>query len=714
MRCPTKPLAVLVLGLLLVPPVGAEGKGNLRAKPRPNILLVTVDTLRANRLGCYGGTAVPTPNIDRLAERGTLFARAFAPTPLTLPSHATILLGMTPLAHGVHDNIDFVVRPEHTTLAEILKANGYQTAAVVSASPLDSRFGLAQGFDLYDDTFMAPGSPKTSPAEQKAEVTVDKALRWLRSAANGPWFLWIHIWDPHSEYAPPEPFRTQYKDRLYDGEVAYTDLALGRLFRHLEENQLAERTLTVLTADHGEGLGDHEERTHGYLVHNATIWVPLIVAAPGLQTRQYLGPVTHSDIVPTLLDVLGIAPPPGVQGRSLRAALAGKSVPPAKIYIECLSPYYELGWAPLRGYIDGDEKFVQAPLPEVYDLAKDFGERKNLAPAVRLDPYQANLERLVTELTPAVPPDAQARTSPELKEKLQSLGYLARSGPSSRSSFTADDDPKTLLPLLNRITDAYDLQAAGKRAEAIRRLESIVKEPRTLDAAYIHLADLHMEAGNRARALEVLAAGWRRFPMSYELLSSYTGDLVTTERWMDVVRVVGEGGNLPQMDHDGILWFLQGLAYQRLGDVPGSVAAFEKAVAADGEYLAALFNLGAAHLSLYFQSGVVAHLDRAASVLQRAVGLDPRNAEAQTLLGRAYLEARQADRAIASLEMARRLRPDLVNVEYQLGLAFLDKRDFARARAHLVAFKDKAYGTLSVQERVNLDQLIQKVVAALR
>jgi tetratricopeptide (TPR) repeat protein len=442
--------------------------------------------------------------------------------------------------------------------------------------------------------------------------------------------------------------------------------------------------------------------------------VPLIVAAPGLRPRKSMEPVTHSDIVPTLLDVLGIAPPPGVQGRSLRAALAGKTVPRAKIYIECLSPYYELGWAPMRGYIDGDEKFVQAPVPEVYDLAKDFGELKNLAPAVKLDPCQADLERLIEELTPAALPDAQARTSPELKEKLRSLGYLARSGSSSRSSFTADDDPKTLLPLLNRITDAYDLKTEGKRAEAIRRLEVIIKEPKTLDAAYIHLADLHNEGGDLVRALEVLSAGWRRFPTSYELLSSYTGDLVTAERWKDVVRVVGEAKGLTQMDHDGILWFLQGLAYQRLGDVPGSVAAFEKAVAADGEYLAALFNLGAAHLSLYFQTGIVAHLDRAAFVLQRTIGLAPNNAEAHTLLGRAYLEARQADRAIASLETAQRLRPDLVNVEYQLGLAFLDKRDFARARAHLVAFKDKVYGTLSAQERVNLDQLILKVEAALR
>ena len=711
-----KSLAVLATALFLAPPAAADADGrvNIRIKARSNVLLVTVDTLRANRLGCYGSTTVPTPNMDRLAERGTLFSRAFAPTPLTLPSHASILLGLTPVGHGVHDNINFVVRPEHTTLAEQLKANGYKTAAVVSASPLDSRFGLAQGFDLYDDTFMAPGTPKTSPADQKADVTIDKALRWLRTAGGGPWFLWVHIWDPHAEYAPPEPYRTQYKGRPYDGEVAYTDFALGRLFRFLEESGLADQTLTVLTADHGEGLGDHEERTHGYLAHNATIWVPLIVAGPGLKARQHREPVTHSDIMPTILDVLGIAPPPGLQGRSLRPALAGRQVPSNRIYFECLSPYYELGWAPLRGFIEGDEKFVQAPLPELYDLDEDFGELRNLAPGARIEAYEARLERLVAELTPASSLDARARTSPELKDKLESLGYLARSFRSPAPAFTADDDPKTLLPLLNRITDAYDLKAAGKREEAVRRLEAIIKEPKSLDAAYIHLADLHKEAGNLKRSLEVLAAGWIRFPASYELLSSYVGDLVSSERWKDVVRVVNDTGGLSQMDQDGIVWFLQGLAFQRLGDLGGAAAAFEKAVAADGEYLAALFNLGATELALYFQTGAIAHINRAAPTLQRVIALDPRNAEAHTLLGRAHLEARQADRAIASFETARRLRPDLVNVEYQLGLAFIEKRDFSRAHALLVSFRAKALGTLSAPERANLDRLIQECAAALR
>ena len=691
-----------------------RGASEAAPGPRPNVLLITIDTLRADRVGEYGASPVPTPNMDKLARRGALFTRAFAPTPLTLPSHASILIGTTPVAHGVRDNIDFVVRAENTTLAELLKAQGYRTAAVVSASPLDSRFGLAQGFDVYDDAFMAPGTPKTSPAEQKADAAVDKALQWLGSGSGEPWFLWIHIWDPHADYSPPEPFRTQYKDRPYDGEVAYTDLALGRLFQALEESRVSGRTLTVLTADHGEGLGDHGERTHGYLAYNSTIRVPLIIAGPGIGAARSTETVSHCDIVPTILDILGIAPPPGLQGLSLRPALAGRPLPPRRIYFECLSPYYELGWAPIRGYIAGNEKFIQSPIPEIYDLAGDFGEGNNLATPAKTGACASTLERLVKELTPAVPLDARERTGPELKEKLESLGYVARAGLSPRTTFGAEDDPKTLLPILNQITDAYDLKLQGKREEAVRRLELAVQEERTLDAAYIHLADLHAESGDRARAWDVLAAGWRRFPSSYELLTSYVAALVSAERWEDVVRVVGAAPGLLQLDHDGIIWFFQGLAYQRLGDTPGSVAAFERAVAADGEYLAALFNLGAAHLSLYFETGDPAHCGRAIPVFERTIGLDPRNAEAHTLLGRCYLESGQFDRAIASLETARSLKPDLVNVEYQLGLAFLQKRDFAKAHAHFVAFKDRIYGTLTAEEKTNLDRLIQECAARIR
>ena len=709
MRSPKKFLAVLVPAVLFASCGGAADPS--APKTRVNVLLITIDTLRADRLSCYGGTAVPTPNIDRLAGRGTLFTGAFAPTPLTLPSHASILIGTSPIAHGVHDNIDFVVRSEQMTLAEHLKAHGYSTAAVVSASPLDSRFGLDQGFDRYDDSFMAPGDPKTSPAEQNADAAVDKALKWLSSPPSEPWFFWIHIWDPHAPYAPPEPFRTQYKDRPYDGEVAYTDFVLGRLFRALEENRESGRTLIVLTADHGEGLGDHGEKTHGYLTYNATIRVPLIIAVPGLAASRSPATVSHVDIVPTVLDILQLETPPGLQGLSVRPALAGKPLPSRRVYFECLSPYYELGWAPIRGYIAGDAKYVQSPIPEVYDLAKDPGEQKNIASTVRIADYHSTLEGLIAELTPAAPLDARAKTSPELKEKLESLGYLARANRSPRTSFSAADDVKTLLPLLNRITDAYDLKFQGKREEAVRKLEAAIQEARTLDAAYIHLADLYRESGDRARALDVLAAGWRRFPSSYELLTTYVANLVSSERWQDVVRVVGEGSGLSQMDQDGIVWFFQGLAYQRLGDTPGSIAAFEKAVAADGEFLDALFNLGAAHLALYFQTGDPGQRDQAIPILQRAIGLGPKNGEAHTLLGRAYLEAGEIDRAIASLETARSLRPDLTNIEYQLGLAFLQKRDFASAYTHFVAFKDRIYGTLTAEEKANLDRLIRESAA---
>lgn len=706
----TRALATLAPAALLA---GAACSGSApRPEDRLNVLLITIDTLRADRVGGYGGPAVPTPTIDRLAGRGTLFLRAFSHSPQTLPAHASILIGTTPLAHGVHDNIDFIVGPRNVTLAELLKAQGYATAAFVSASVLDSRFGLDQGFDVYDDTFMAPGTPKTSPAEQKAETTVEKALSWLGSAGGGPWFLWVHIWDPHAEYAPPEPFATQYRDRPYDGEVAYTDFALGRLIRALEESGAAARTLTVLTADHGEGLGDHGEKTHGYLAHNATIWVPLVISGPKFGASRSTAPAAHVDILPTVLDLLDVPVPAGVQGRSLRPALAGKPVPDRDIYVECLSPYYELGWAPMQGYVAGREKFVRSPLPELYDLDKDFGEAENLAPTADLAAREAKLDRLIAGLTPATPPDARAATSPELKERLASLGYVARAAAGPKTSFTADDDAKTLLPLLNRITEAYDLRARGRGEEAVRRLEAITREPKTLDAAYVHLADLYAASGDRARSLDTLAAGRRRFPSSYDILSSYVAGLVSAEKWPDVARVVDEAPALPQLENDGVIWFFQGLAYQKMGDVPRSVAALEKAVAADGEYFAALFNLGAAYLGLYLRTGDGAQRDRAVSTLERATAVDPGNAEALTLLGRGLLEAGQADRAIASLETARKLAPELANIDYQLGLAYLAKRDFGNAYVRLVAFRERVYPTLTADEKAGLDALIQKVLNA--
>ncbi len=251
-------------------------------KDRLNFLLITIDTLRPDRLSCYSSEHLKTPNIDGLAEKGVLFLKAFAHTPTTLPSHTNILLGVTPLYHGVHDNSNFVVGKEFLNLGRHLKSQGYATAAFVGAFPLDSRFGLTRGFDVYDDNYGSTSSEEFSYVERRAEVVVERALDWLDNQST-PWFLWVHCFDPHQRYGPPEPFKTQYKTNPYDGEVAYVDFTLGKLFAYLEENGLNDDTLIIFTGDHGESLGQHEESTHGYFGYNSTIWVPLIISFSGIK-----------------------------------------------------------------------------------------------------------------------------------------------------------------------------------------------------------------------------------------------------------------------------------------------------------------------------------------------------------------------------------------------------------------------------------------------
>ena len=272
-------LGVCLIALMVVMPIFSENNLKNINRTKYNLLLITIDTLRPDRLSCYSSEHLKTPRIDSLAGRGVLFTQAFAHTPSTLPSHANILLGATPLYHGVHDNSNFIVREEFLTLAEYLKSFGYSTGAFVGAFPLDSRFGLTQGFDVYDDNYGYKDSQEFTYVERKAEVVVEKSISWLKTERN-PWFIWIHLFDPHQRYYPPEPFRTQHQGKLYDGEVAYVDFALGKLFDYLEKNKLFDKTLIIFTGDHGESLGEHGEPTHGYFAYNSTLWVPLIISFP--------------------------------------------------------------------------------------------------------------------------------------------------------------------------------------------------------------------------------------------------------------------------------------------------------------------------------------------------------------------------------------------------------------------------------------------------
>ncbi len=371
-----------------------------REEPKQNLLLVTIDTLRADRLSCYGSQNPKTPHIDSLAERGVLFSRAFANTSTTLPSHTNILLGTTPLHHGVHENLNFVVSEQLLTLAEHLKDYGYSTGAFVGAYPLDSRFGLSQGFDTYDDNYARIHFVNPSSLERNAEAVVESALEWLERQ-DSPWFLWIHCWDPHVPYDPPEPFKTQYRDHLYDGEVAYVDFALGKLFNYMKENNLFDNTSIIFTGDHGESLGQHGEKTHGFFAYNSSIWIPLIISAPGKKPSRIDHYVSHIDIFPTACDVLELEKPSFLQGISLLPALNGKKLPERPIYFESLYPYYSRGWAPLKGFLHQGKKFIDSPIPELYELDKDFDELKNLAVEKKLDKYRKQLEKIISDQTPS-------------------------------------------------------------------------------------------------------------------------------------------------------------------------------------------------------------------------------------------------------------------------------------------------------------------------
>ena len=391
-----------------------------------NFLLITIDTLRADRLSCYSTEHLETPNIDSLGEKGVLFTKAFAHTSTTLPSHANILLGTVPLNHGVHDNSNFVVEKEFLTLAGHLKSFGYSTGAFVGAYPLDSRFGLTQGFDVYDDDYGSQNFQEPSYVERRAEVVIDSALKW-QERQESPWFLWVHCFDPHFPYESPEPFRTQYKETPYNGEVAYVDSILGKLFDYLKENNFFSDTMIIVTGDHGESLGEHGEITHGYFAYNSTIWIPLIIYIPGVKNGHVEQIVSHIDIFPTVCDVLRIEKPSFLQGISLLPAIQGKKLPKRSIYFESMYPYYSRAWGPIRGIISGDEKYIDSPIPELYDLDKDFDELKNLAETKSLENYKKQLARIIKDQSfHGVEPGVRKKIDRKSLEKLKSLGYISR------------------------------------------------------------------------------------------------------------------------------------------------------------------------------------------------------------------------------------------------------------------------------------------------
>ncbi len=692
-------LLALVAGPFLSP--------GLRAEPDPpNLLLVTIDTLRADRLGCYGSSRVRTPVIDRLAASGILFGRAFAHTPLTLPSHADILLGTTPLQHGVHDNGNFKVPEELPNLATFLKENGYATGAFIGAFPLDARFGLDRGFDVYDQNYGSGTGLDFNFVERSAEAVVAAALAWL-DGRNGPWFVWIHIFDPHQPYEPPAPFSDTYRDDLYGGEVAYTDASLAKLFAYLDSSRQASSTVVVLTGDHGQSLGEHGETTHGYFAYNATLWVPLLIFAPGVKPGRVDQNVCHIDIFPTVCELLGLSRPAWLQGLSLVPAMQGKklaALDSRPIYFESLYAYYRRGWAPLRGFLEGGRKFIDLPIPEVYDIGKDFAETKNLAgtDVGRERSELAGLVKAGSAQAAAVKPltDAAAR------EKLQSLGYVGGFQPPAKTSFGPEDDLKTLLPYNRKFEEAQDLFFRGQVAPSIDLLRVLIKERPDFDNPYLFLVTIYEKQRRLAEAEAILKTGTEANPRNYKLAIEYGIVLAEAGKNDEAIGVLTKASSI--IDWDPELWNYLGVAYWNKGDLADAVTAYEHALSLDPVYAVVLANLGTVHTRLAIRNKDASELRQALDYFKRAVTLDARNASAYNGLGAVYSILGDLDAAITCFGQTLEIVPNHQFALFNLGKAYADKGDKAKALACLTRYKERYYQMLPAAEKASLDALIEK------
>jgi arylsulfatase A-like enzyme/Tfp pilus assembly protein PilF len=641
-----------------------------------NVLLVTIDTLRADALGSYGGAAA-TPNIDRLAADGLRFTAAHAHSVVTLPSHTSILTGVYPFVHGVRDNAGYRLAPGATTIATLLKQAGYATGAFVGAFPLDSRWGLVQGFDAYDDNY--GGTNQLGDflmPERRADKVVDAAMRWIRQQ-DGKWFAWIHVYDPHAPYQPPPPFDQQYTD-AYAGEVAYTDRELGPLF---ELARSAPReTLIVVTSDHGEALGSHGEQTHGLFAYEPTLHIPLILDLTrhphALGASSTDTAARHIDLLPTVLDALGLQTPDALSGRSLLRALeAHDSTAPAS-YFESLSPFLNRGWAPLTGVLVGSEKYVDLPIPELYDLAADPEEAHNLLPT--RDDRRRVLEARLREIAPAgaAASGARLQETAEARRQLQALGYVSGSTP-PKARYTADDDPKRLVDLDRMMADGVALFQRGQLRDALNLYREVMARRPGMSASRLHAAYIEWEMGDPRAAVETLRQGLQAGADAPDMRVQLGIYLAESGSPADAVRLLSPLQQEAFPDLDGLNGL--GIALAHLGRQADALAVFDRILQLDADNASAYQNKG----TVYLEQG---NLGAARGALTRALQRDPDLARALNGLGVVEVRSGNKRAAIEPWQHAVEVDPKQYDTLFNLGVTFLELGDRAAARRYLEQF----------------------------
>ena len=605
---------------------------------KPNVIFITIDTLRADHLHCYGDAQVETPTIDALASKAARFTQAFSAVPITLPSHTTIFTGDYPMATGMHDFSDNKLPSSAVTLAEVLHKNGYSTAAFIGSAVLDSRFGLNKGFDTYFDHFDFSRLKETNLdlMDRRGDQVVDEALRWLRLNPPQPIFIWVHLYDPHYPYTPPEPYATRYRTHPYDGEIAFDDAQLGRLFGFLRDNGLFDGSVIALTADHGEGLGEHGEKTHGFFIYNSTLHVPLIVRVPGAAPRVISDPVSLVDVMPTVLQALKIPIPPTVQGRSLLGEILGN--PPSgvsNLYAETYLPLLHFHWSQLRSYQSRGMKYIDAPRPELYDTRTDPHELKNLDSSRRAMAHSLHDElfSMIRRYTPSSQSAAGEKTltDPALLERLRSLGYVAVSaGTFSDQSGKPLADPKDRIHVYELFSDAMSDGQHGRYDESLRKLDEAAKtEPSLLPIHYLRALDYYREK--------------------------------------DYPRALAEFQEVLKLDPKySLAVYYLGITYGQMSNFDAAIETLQRALALDPTNFSAAFDLGAAYLKEN-------QVNEAVAAFQRSVTIYPDYAEGHEALGEMYLYLKRTDDAVRELEHAVALSPGMRKAHYHLGEAYAAK-----------------------------------------
>ena len=505
------------------------------AGDRLNVLVITLDTIRADRLGAYGNPHIRTDFVDGLADQGVLFDRCIAPTPLTLPSHASLFTGTYPVFHGVRDNSNYVVPAELMTMAELLSEEGYRTGGFVGAFVLSTRWGLDQGFETYTEPESGydPTLMSFAQIQRPADAVVDDAIAWLRKESEQPWFAWVHLYDPHLPYEPPPGFVSEYPDDPYLGEVAFADAQLSRLHGFLQTAGLDSNTIVVFAGDHGEGLGDHGEFDHGLLIYQTTARVPLIIVHPDSTSRGVRREevVSLVDIMPTIAEALDLPLPGGIQGQSLWPLVGGAGGFDEKpVYAETLYPKLHFGWSPLTALQDRQFQLIQSSDPELYDLVRDPKQQENL---YRTSPDVA--ERMARQLEIMVERlgrgaiEASSEPDADTVAKLAALGYVT-AGVSPDEGQSIDDlpSPRSMLSIYTLFGKATAAVAAGDEAGGERMLLEIVEANNSLVDAWFTLGKLYKRQGRMAEALSAYREAHERRPLDPSLVSKLADALIST------------------------------------------------------------------------------------------------------------------------------------------------------------------------------------------